>query len=365
MILLFCKDGHLRLKYDFNEVKEFPLLNVESFYKMLNGQLSLLSFWKQYWFLPLEFEEGLTFKEFFLNLEPWAEFFQEIIPQAVNLKEFIQEVKKPALLTPSELHKLEPICDMIVINQVTSLSPVIFRKNKAKSSIIPITETNGKFSCDYQIQISGAFGDLRSETYNIENNPLHILGNRPIFLNRNHYIIVDKFDNNVSKSNNIPQSIFNSDAYGTYQLNELQDLIISEKQLNLMDILHNFFKFFFTSPEERNISMENIDNFLREIPIQEACDLFQSEDSVIQDRLIAESVVIEEESIFDDIDEMRNQIYQTNISIPQIKTRLELDVKFQKNAFSYLDYNAHKAKALIDAHKFNDKSGEINVKESS
>lgn len=363
MILVFCKDGHLRLKYDFDEVKEFPLLSIEAFYKSLDGQLSLLAFWKQYWFLPIEFENGLTFREFFLNLEPWADFFQDIVPQAVDLKAFIKEVKKPGFVKPEDSQFTEIICDMVVINQVTSISPIIFRKNNSKNTYIPITETNGKFMSEYQIQVSGVYKDLRDETFNIENCPLNYLANKPIYLNRNHYFIVDKFNDVVAKSNHIPNSVFNSEAYGAFKFNEFQDIIISEKSLNILDLLTHFFKFFFCSPDERNITMKNIDKFLAEIEYDEACQLFQQEDKIIEARLISESVTEKEHDIYDDINDTREQIYTINAQCPNIENK-DINISFQKNAFSHLDYKAHKAKALIDAQLFGDNSGEVKNKKT-
>lgn len=349
MILIFCRDGHLRLKQDFGleDNGTIPLLNLETFGALT--ETNALRFWKNYWFHPIAFEEGLTFRNFFCNLEPWIDFFQDIIPQPVDLRAFLAEIKKPSLSAKASKPNAEPLCDFLSINQVSNISPCMFKKDRSKNHYLPITETNGKWRSQYQIQLTGCYRDLREITFNIENTPLNLLANKPIFLNRNHYIIVDRYLDSVAKKNNIHNSIFrhDDDAYGAFELNEMQDLLISERQINLFELLQNIFNFFYMSPDERDVTMDNIDKFLNNISFDEAKTIFSMPDEDIEEKLIEENVTEDDSNTLSDIMSLVETIQKFNASgsIPQFSANIPL----QKNAFTHLDYKIHLIKTPKDS----------------
>lgn len=363
MLLIFCKDGHIRYKNDLPDDRKFPLLNLEALYKT-HYTGNMLGFWKNHWKNPIEFEEGLTFREFMLNLEPWVEIFQNIIPEAVNLNAFIQEVKKPFLMTTKEKMNYPDLCDYISINQVTSLIPIVFRKEK--NNYLPINQTNGKYQSIFQIQMTGGYNDLRNDNFRIENYPLNILGNKPIYINRNHYFIVDRFNNDVSKHNNIPKSIFNENAYGSFEFNEVQDLIISERKICILDILTEAFQSFFSSPEERDFKMQQIREYFEDSSFEYLNEKFSQDDEAIQEELIKHNIIddLKGQDQSDLIDEIEDDIQNTinaTLEFNNLHSNIETKystIKIQKNAFSHLDFHAHQATTKKDIRLLNPVSEE-------
>lgn len=335
MFLIFCKDGHMRLNYNSEPLDNLPLLNMKAMHDNLGS--SALQFWTNHWSYPIKFEKGLTLRNFFSNLEPWIDFFQDLIPHAINLSSFLKEINKPAFLKSSEIEKnKEPLGDFLVINQFTTLSPCVFRKNHSRNPYLPVNDTDGKWNTNYSIKITGCFRDLREESFNIENVPLNLLANKSIYINNNHYFIFDNFIDSVSISKNIPNSVFNKDSYGVFQLNDSQQIMISEKEINIFEIFQHIFKFFFISPLERDMTLDKINNFLNNED-----DEFKGNDSINEE---------ENEDEHDNKNDIALSIREIN-SNNNIEEK-NSNIQIQKNAFSFIDAYAQQIKSSID-EKFN------------
>ena len=111
--MVFCRDGVLRIKewlYDSSK-KEGKYVQLPLY---ITQQLDTFKFLK-YLGSYVVFEEGLTVKEFFLNLKPWKDIMEGIA--CMDFDAFIQEVERPAGTLIENISHIE-ICSFVTFNPV-------------------------------------------------------------------------------------------------------------------------------------------------------------------------------------------------------------------------------------------------------
>ncbi len=253
--LYFCNDGILRAKFS----KDKPMIPVKFLQENSAFKNQDFRFWVRWWDSIVYFEKGLTVSQFLFCLEPWVEFWSEFTGK--ELKEYIQEVKKPILVNPNEKG-----LDWIGILYYTELKSnieyskkddEIFTKDLEKWFNTPKeARLTGEWDISSSYNVSG-FILGNEEQYSINYTPINELANTPLILSHYQYLYVnDWYAKKILGENK--GDIFKKDALGVCRIQDKTTFLMGEKYHKMKDVVEGFFYWMYSSPMQRSDVLEEL-----------------------------------------------------------------------------------------------------------
>lgn len=251
--IYFCNDGILRVKLS-TDSPAIPMTFIQK-----NSSLNDFKFWVKWWNNYVFFEEGLTVAKFLLCLEPWAEFWSDMIN--IDILAYIDEVKKPILI--NEQHDS---IDWIEISYCHELTPNV---NHGEMDLDDLenwfnspknTNLTGKWNFSSYYKTSGFKLNLE-EHYAIDFIPLYKLANVPLVLNDKQFIYIhDNYMDKIIGKN----KFLKPNAFGVCKKNNIK-FLTGEKYHTVKNVIGGFFLHFDYSPKSRDQTIEIIQESLASI----------------------------------------------------------------------------------------------------
>lgn len=245
--LVFCADGHLRVRNGKN-----PLVPLKTFQE--ESGRNDLAFMASWWEEPLIFEQGLTIGTFLNGLAPWADFWSDFLQKDVGA--YIAESKKPV---PVEKDR-----DLwyAMLSYVVEYD-VDFRSNKTMADFDSFTDYLNDdtpptilpfWSSGSGYRLSG-YKKGEIEQYSIDHSPMNELAHMPLVLN--HYEILVSSDFMLNKHGLKKQTLVNPKAIGLRKTSKARGkqaftYVLGERHHRLRDVVEAFFWWFARTPEGRD-----------------------------------------------------------------------------------------------------------------
>ena len=268
--LVFCKDGVLRVFCAGSKVP-LPLKFLQENHKTKNNDLAFMARW---WEEDVSFEKGTTVGSFLRCLEPWQEFWKDLI--AKDVPAYIAESRRPIIVKKydsEEERKNDRPLDWIKLYFVTELSTSVHFEPREKGERFSAwlnsnkkVQFDGMWDIDSHCCLSGYhFGEV--EQYSIDHTSMSELANVPFVLSNENITYVQ--DHYVNKYLGKKSKLINPEAFGLRKLDEDQEsgfnYILGYKKFNLRSVVEAFFWWFASNPERREEFTESLKESVKEL----------------------------------------------------------------------------------------------------
>lgn len=243
--LIFCKDGILRFRSNYDEITAVPLLAVQ---KSLNEDDHL--FLLQYFRHHVVIEEGTTLSHLFLAIEPWAKILGIYLD--MDVVSYIDEIRKPS--------QAESLFDWIGIQKITSIHRA-YQHHELKlgenftryfnRKRIPTRRFDIEVACT-----ANGYKNNDKEPYSISGD-IHTIKNVPIMVSDRQILASYGYEkDNLINSHHIGVSVSNKISY-----------IQGAVEFSLYEVLEAIFKdgLFYASPQVASYNLEMIKQLAEKI----------------------------------------------------------------------------------------------------
>lgn len=250
----FCADGVLRALW----ADQSRLLPLKFLQEHSENRKSDLRFWSYWSNNTVCFEKGLTIAGFIRALEPWKEYWSDVLDK--DLEAYLKELNTPVLVKEDD-----EALDWACLFSSTEMRAETIWQHDEDENLFDFNRPkhqalSGFWEKDTHYRLSG-FRNNVNEHYGIDHLPLNSIANLPLYLSDIENIIM--LDYNVEDLAGENTTLLNHKGFGVRQIKSGDSslkFITCKRTHSLLEVVEGFFWWFARTPEGR----EEMNNEIRE-----------------------------------------------------------------------------------------------------